>query len=206
MYSACLNEQPAIHTHTPGLPNNGPLSNESPISNRDLSLLGTALKDASSSNRSLTPSTTFASNQLIAAANAARSVQQQQQQQSRLLRAAADGGSLLSGTSSKVNIPLSTLVSSIPSSSYPSLLQEVAQQSSSIAKLLNEVAKQHSCQTCGKDNAANDTISLADPQFLTPKAVHISTSRVRPSFYSIVDRSRSFLSLLLILGQSGSGQ
>ncbi|UJR23612.1 hypothetical protein I4U23_026599 [Adineta vaga] len=176
MYSTCLNENPSINTHSTGLIANGSLSTGSSLSNIDLTLLETALKDVTSSNRSLTSSTTFASNQLIAAANAARSVQQQQQQQQLLsFRSAKDGNSHPSGIHSKVNGPLSTLVSSIPPSSYPSLLQEVAHQSSSIAKLLTEVAKHHSCQTCGKDKTKNDTISLTDPQFVTPKTMRTPT-------------------------------
>ncbi|CAF1171394.1 unnamed protein product [Adineta ricciae] len=166
MYSACLNENPSINTHTTGLIANGLLSTDSSLSNVDLNLLEGALKDVTPSNRSLTSSTTFASNQLIAAANATRSAQQQQ---SLLVRATTDGNSYAAGIHSKANVPLSTLVSSIPPSSYPSLLQEVAHQSSSIAKLLTEVAKQHACQTCGKDKPSNETISLTDPQFLTPK-------------------------------------
>ncbi|CAF0820751.1 unnamed protein product [Adineta steineri] len=175
MYSTCLNENASINNNNPiPLINNSLLSNDSSIPNIDLSLLEAALKDVTSSNRSLTSSTTFASNQLIAAANAARSAQQQQ---SLLLRTTTDSGSLATGVHSKVNMPLSALVSSIPNSSYPSLLQEVAHQSNSVAKLLNEVAKQQSYKTCTRDKTNNDTISLTDTQFLTPKAIHVSTSR-----------------------------
>jgi hypothetical protein len=180
MYSACLNENPSINENPIPSINNGPLPNDSSMLNIDLSLLEAALKDVTSSNRSLTSSTTFASNQLIAAANAARSSQQQQQQQQSLSssRPTNDSGCHTAGVHSKVNVPLSTLASSIPNSSYPSLLQEVAHRSSSIIKLLNEVAKQQSCKTCGKDKPNNDTISLTDTQFLTPKAIDVPTSRV----------------------------
>jgi hypothetical protein len=117
---------------------------------------------------------------LIAAANAARSVQQKQQQQQQSLssRTTTDSGSISAGVHSKVNAPLSTLASSVPNSSYPSLLQEVAHRSNSIIRLLNEVAKQQSCKTCGKDKTNNDTISLTDTTFLTPKAIDVTTSRV----------------------------
>ena len=166
--------------------NNNPLLSDSSMLNIDLSLLEAALKDVTSTNRSLTSSTTFASNQLIAAANAARSaqLQQQQQQQSLSSRTTTDTGYSSAGAHSKVNVPLSTLASSIPNSSYPSLLQEVAQRSSSIVKLLHEVAKQQSCKTCGKDKTNNDTISLTDTQFLTPKPIDITSSRV--SFFPFV--------------------
>ncbi len=183
MYSTCLNENPSMNDNPVSSMNNSPLPNDSSMLNIDLGLLEAALKDVSSSNRSLTSSTTFASNQLIAAANAARSVQQQQQQQSLSSRTTTDSGCLSAGVHSKVNVPLSTLASSIPNSSYPSLLQEVAHRSSSIVRLLNEVAKQQSCKTCGKDQTNNDTISLADTQFLTPKAIDITTSRVSLYFY-----------------------
>jgi hypothetical protein len=175
MYSTCLNENSSIINNPIASMNNGLLSSDSTIPNIDFTLLETALKDVTSSNRSLPSSTTFASNQLIAAANAARSAQHQQ---SLLLRTATDSGFLSAGGHSKVNVPLSTLVSSIPSSSYPSLLQEVAHQSSSIAKLLNEVAKQQSCKTCGTAKTNNDILSLTDTQFLAPKAIHVPTSRV----------------------------
>jgi hypothetical protein len=184
MYSTCLNENPSVNDNPVSSRNNGPLPSDSSTLNIDLSLLEAALKDVTSSNRSLTSSTTFASNQLIAAANAARSAQQQQQQQSLSSRTTTDSGCLSTGVHSKVNVPLSTLASSIPNSSYPSLLQEVAHRSSSIVKLLNEVAKQQSCKTCGKDKPNNDTVSLADTQFLTPKAMDITTSRVSYFFSS----------------------
>jgi len=180
MYSTCLNENPSINS------NPIPLQNDSSMLNIDLGLLEAALKDVASANRSLTSSTTFASNQLIAAANAARSAQlqqQQQQQQSLSARTTTDSVCHSAGAHSKVNVPLSTLASSIPNSSYPSLLQEVAHRSSSIVKLLHEVAKQQSCQTCGKDKTNNDTISLTDTQFLTPKPIDINTSRV--SFFHL---------------------
>lgn len=167
MYSTCLNENPSI--------NNDPLPSDSSMVNIDLKLLEAALKDVTSSNRSLTSSTTFASNQLIAAANAARSAQQQQ---SLSLRTTTDSSCLSAGAHSKVNMPLSTLASSIPSSSCPSLLQEIAHRSSSLVKLLNEVAKQQTYNTCGTDKTNNDTISLTDTQFLTPKAIDVSASRV----------------------------
>jgi hypothetical protein len=186
MYSTCLNENPAINNNPIALLNNSPLLSDSSMLNIDLSLLEAALKDVTSTNRSLTSSTTFASNQLIAAANAARSAQLQQQQQSISLRTTNDSGVHSAGAHSKVNAPLSTLASSIPNSSYPSLLQEVAHRSSSIVKLLNEVTKQQSCKTCGKDKTNNDTISLTDTQFLTPKAVDVTTSRV--SFFHLLKK------------------
>ncbi|CAF5014646.1 unnamed protein product, partial [Rotaria magnacalcarata] len=76
----------------------------------------TAFKQATPTSRSLTSSTAFASNQLIAAANAARSVQQQQQQQqqrhSLSIRTAADSdcnprGSISAGANPKANVPFS---------------------------------------------------------------------------------------------------
>ncbi len=183
MYSTCLNGNPSVNDNPVSSMNNGPLPTDSSMLNIDLGLLEAALKDVTSSNRSLTSSTTFASNQLIAAANAARSVQQQQQQQQSLSsRTTTDSGCLSAGVHSKVNAPLSTLASSIPNSSYPSLLQEVAHRSSSIVRLLNEVAKQQSCKTCGKDKTNNDTILLTDTQFLTPKAIDVTTSRVSLDF------------------------
>ena len=82
MYSTCLNENPSINNNNNNSSiaskSNGPLPNNSSMVNIDLTLLEAALKDVTPSNRSLTSSTTFASNQLIAAANAARSAQQQQ--------------------------------------------------------------------------------------------------------------------------------
>jgi hypothetical protein len=186
MYSTCLNENPSINSNPIPSLNNNPSLSDSSMLNIDLSLLEAALKDVTSTNRSLTSSTTFASNQLIAAANAARSAQlqqQQQQQQSLSSRTTTDTGSHSAGAHSKVNVPLSTLASSIPNSSYPSLLQEVAHRSSSIVKLLHEVAKQQSCKTCGKDKTNNDTISLTDTQFLTPKPIDITTSQV--SFFHL---------------------
>jgi len=186
MYSTCLNENPSINDNPISSMNNSPLPSDPSMLNIDLSLLEAALKDVTSSNRSLTSSTTFASNQLIAAANAARSAQQQQQQQQQSLssRTSTDSGCLSTGVHSKVNVPLSTLASSIPNSSYPSLLQEVAHRSSSIVKLLNEVAKQQSCKTCGTAKTNNDILSLTDTHFLAPKAIHVPTSRV--SFFSSV--------------------
>jgi hypothetical protein len=177
MYSTCLNENPSFNNNNNNNNNsiapmnNGSLPNESSMLNIDLALLEAALKDVTPSNRSLTSSTTFASNQLIAAANAARSAQQQQSLSS---RTTADSA----GANSKANVSLSSLTSSIPSSAYPSLLQEVAHRSSSIVKLLTEVAKQQCCKTCGKDKITNDTISLTDTQFLAPKAIDAITSQV----------------------------
>lgn len=176
MYSTCLNENASTlsndHHSLPSM-NNGLISNDPSMLNLDLGLLEAALKDVTSSNRSLTSSTTFASNQLIAAANAARSVQQQQSLASR-----TNTSNISAGIHSKVNIPLSTLASSTPPTFYPSLLQEKFQQSSSILKLLHELTKQQASKTCGKDNIHNDTGLLTDTQFLTPKAMDITTSRV----------------------------
>ncbi|CAF0853598.1 unnamed protein product [Rotaria sp. Silwood1] len=181
MYSTCLNENPSVNNNNNNNNNNSiasmntsSLSNDSSMLNIDLSLLEAALKNVTSSNRSLTPSTTFASNKLIAAANATRSAQkQQQQQQSHSLRTTTDSSCLSAGAHSKVNIPLSTF-----NSSYPSLLQEVAHRSNSITKLLNEGAKQQLSKTSEKNKTNNDTISLTDTQFLTPKAIDITRSRI----------------------------
>lgn len=182
MYSTCLNENPPVNSSVPLLTNN-PISNDPSALNIDFALFEAALKDMASSNRSLTPSASFASNQLIAAANATRSAQQKQQQQS--LRATSNSSNVSTGANLKTNnTSLSSLISSIPSSSYPSLLQEVAHRSSSFVKLLTEAAKQQSYQTCGKDKINSDTISFTDTQFLTPKSVDVPTSRVRVSFHN----------------------
>ena len=180
MYSTCLNENSSMLNAISSTASQSSTSSESSMLNIDLALFEAALKDVTSSNRSLTSSTTFASNQLIAAANAARSVQQQQQQSSslRATSTSADRSVLPGGASSKAGAPSSGLVSSMQHSLYPSLLQEVTHRSSSIVKLLEEAAKQEACQTCGKDTNTNDTVSLADTPFLTPKAVDITTSRV----------------------------
>jgi hypothetical protein len=195
MYSTCLNENPSANnnnnnsTTAATLMNNGLLSNDSSTLNVDLALLEAAFKEATPSNRLLTSSTTFASNQLIAAANAIRSAQQQQQQQHSLsVRTTADSdcnarGCLSAGANFKANAPFSAHTSSTSNSSYPSLLQEAA-RSNPIVKLLKEVAKQQCCKTCGKDKTNNDTISLTESQFLTPKSVDVTTSRVR--FYSFI--------------------
>ncbi len=194
MYSTCLNENPSINDNSISSMNNSPLPSDPSMLNIDLSLLEAALKDVTSSNRSLTSSTTFASNQLIAAANAARSAQQQQQQ-SLSSRTSIDSGCLPAGVHSKVNVPLSTLASSIPNTSYPSLLQEVAHRSSSIVKLINEAAKQRSCKTCGKDKINNETISLTDTKFLTPKAIDITTSRVSIFLFFLFKKNSLFIYL-----------
>ncbi|CAF3668553.1 unnamed protein product [Rotaria sordida] len=181
MYSTCLNEKPSININknknknSIASINTNSLSNDPSMLNIDLSLLEAALKNVTSSNRSLPSSTTFASNQLLAAANTTLSIQkqQQQQQQSLSLRTTTDGSCLSAGVHSKVNIPLSTF-----NSSYPSLLQEVAHRSNSFVKLLNEGVKQQSCKTSEKNKTNNDTISLTDTQFLTPKAIDITTSRI----------------------------
>ena len=174
MYSACLNENPSGNGPIPSLASSTP-SNDSSMLNIDLALFEAALKDMTSSNRPLTSSTTFASNQLIAAANAARSAQQQS-----LSSRTPVGGSLSTGISTKASVPFAGLVPSMPASPYPSLLQEVAHRSSSFMKLLTEAGKQQCCQTCGKDSTTptNETLSLADGQFLTPKAVDVTSSRV----------------------------
>lgn len=178
MYSTCLNENASALPNDRSLSsmNNGLMSNDPSMLNIDLGLLEAALKDVTASNRSLTSSTTFASNQLIAAANAARSVQQKQQSVSS--RTNTGSGNLSAGVHSKGNMPSSTLASPTPNTFYPSLLQEKFQQSSSIVKLLHELTKQQASKTCGKDNINNDTGSLTDTQFLTPKAMDIITSRV----------------------------
>ncbi|CAM4755851.1 unnamed protein product [Rotaria magnacalcarata] len=193
MYSTCLNENPSINNNNNNnnnpivSMNNSSLSSDTSMLNIDLSLLEAALKNVTSSNRSLTSSTTFASNQLIAAANATRSAQkqqhhhhhqQQQQQQLQSSRATTDSGCLSSGAHSKINVPLSTFNSPSLNPTYPSLLQEVAHRSSSIVKLLTEAAKQQSSKTSEKDKTTNDAISITDTQFLAPKAIDVTTTRV----------------------------
>ena len=186
MYSTCLNENSSTLSAIPSTASQSSTPSESSMLNIDLALFEAALKDVTSSNRSLTSSTTFASNQLIAAANAARSAQQQQSSSLRATTTtttttttSADRSILPGGASSKAGTPSSGLVSPMQHSLYPSLLQEVAHRSSSIVKLLEEAAKQEACKTCGKDKNTNDTVSLADTPFLTPKAIDITTSRVR---------------------------
>ena len=205
MYKACLNENPpAKNGHSSGKATSMAstlLANDASISHLDAALLEAAFKEATSSNRSLASSTTFASHQLIAAANATRSAQQQQPQKEHTLsvRTTADSdsatrGCLSAGANSKANVPFSALASATFSSSYPSLLEE-AVRSNSIAKLFNEVAKQQSCKTCGNGKTSNDTVSLTDKPFLTPKAMDVTTSRVcfhrwegtTPSMHSALD-------------------
>ena len=202
MYNACLNENASSSMNENSLSsiNNGSIGTDSSMLNIDLGLLEAALKDVTSSNRSLTSSTTFASNQLIAAANAARSVQQQQQQQkqqhSLSSRTTAGSACLSAGVHSKVNMPLSTLASTTPNTFYPSLLQEKFHQSSSIVKLLQELAKQQACKTYGKDNTNNETVSLTDTPFLTPKAMDIITSRVSSFLHYAIDQKMRQSSIL----------
>jgi hypothetical protein len=202
MYNTCLNENSSSNhnrnnninpTTAATLMNNGLLSNDPSIFNIDPSLLETTFKEATPSNRSLTSSTTFASNQLIAAANAARSAQQQQQQQQHSLsiRTTADSnsnsrGCLSAGANSKTNVPFSTLAASASSTSYPSLLQDAA-RSNPIIQLLKEVAKQQSCKTCGKDKPNNNK----DSQFLTPKSFDVTTSHV--SFSLLIKKNIYFI-------------
>jgi hypothetical protein len=198
MYNNCLNENPSANRNntntnninpttaaaTAALINNSLLSNDPSMLNIDLSLLEAAFKEAGPSNRSLTSSTTFASNQLIAAANAARSAQQQQQQQNSLsIRTTADSdcnprGCISAGANSKINVPLAALTASTSNASYPTLLQDVA-RSNPIIQLLKEVAKQQSCKTCTKDKPNNNT----DSQFLTPKSFDVTKSHVSFSFF-----------------------
>ena len=167
MYSKCLNETPTPLTTAAPAPS---------MLNIDMNLFEAALKDLTSSNRALNSSTTFASNQLIAAANAARSAQQQQ---SLALRSTNANGNSSTGVNSKTNVTLASLSPAMPTSAYPSLLQEVAQRSNSFVKLLAEAAKQQSHSTCGKDKTTNDTLSLTDTLFLNPKLADLSASRVR---------------------------
>ncbi|CAF0808247.1 unnamed protein product [Adineta steineri] len=188
MYSNCLNENSSSNnnnnnmnpTTTATTLNNSLLPNDPSMLNIDLALLEAAFKEATPSNRSLVSSTTFASNQLIAAANAARSAQQQQQQQQQYslsVRTTPDSDNnsrscLSAGANSKVNVPFSSLaVASTSNISHASLLQEAA-RSNSIVQLLKEVAKQQSCKTCGKDKPKNNT----DSQFLTPKSYDVTKS------------------------------
>lgn len=194
MYSKCLNETPTPLTTTPA----------ASMLNIDMNLFEAALKDLTSANRSLSSSTTFASNQLIAAANAARSAQQQQQQQSVGLRSTTINGNNSTNINSKTNVTVANLSSSIPSSSYPSLLQEVAQRSNSFVKLLAEAAKQQSFPTCGKDKASNDTISLTDSLFVNPKLPDINASRVRSERKKKNDKTMNFLRFHFDLFQIGN--
>jgi hypothetical protein len=156
--------------------NNGLVSNDPSMHNVNLSLLEAAFKEATPSNRPLTSSTTFASNQLIAAANAARSAQQQQHSLS--VRTTTDSdcnsrGCHSAGANPKANVPISTLPASTSNTSYPSLLQDVA-RSSPIFQLLKEVAKHQSHKPCGTDKPKN----ITDSQFLTPKSLDITASHV----------------------------
>ncbi|CAF4658402.1 unnamed protein product [Rotaria sp. Silwood1] len=186
MYRNCLNENSSANnndnisptTTTAALMNNSLLIKKDPsMLNIDLASLETAFKQAPPSNRSLTSSTTFASNQLIAAANAARSVQQQQQH-SLSIRTTADSecntrGSLSAGANSKANMPFSALTSSTSPATYSSLLQDSV-RSNAIVQLLKEVAKQQTCKTYDKDKSNNNTES----QFLTPKSFDITTFQI----------------------------
>jgi hypothetical protein len=190
MYNNCLNDNASANknnninpTTTAASMNNNLLSNDPSMLNLDLALLEAAFKEATPSNRSLTSSTTFASNQLIAAANAARSAQQQKQSLSVRTTAESDcnpRGSHSAGANSKTNMPFSALAASTSTASYPSLLQEVA-RSYPIVQLLKEVAKQQSCKTCDKDKPSNNK----DAQFLTPKSFDVTTSHVSFSLLKI---------------------
>lgn len=199
MYKNCLNENPppsnsnttSTNSTTRTSINNGLLTKDPSLLNIDLALL-----EATSSNRSLTSSTTFASNQLIAAANAARSLQQkqkQQQHQSLSVRTTADSdcnirGCLSTGATSKANTPFSILPTSAPIAPYPSLLQEAA-GSNSIVQLLKEAAKHHNCKANDKDQSHNVT-NNTDSHFLTPKSFDIGASQVSFSSYEIQETSR----------------
>ncbi|CAF3984305.1 unnamed protein product [Rotaria magnacalcarata] len=184
MYRNCLNENASSNPSksnnnnatAPALINNGLLTKDPSTLNIDLAMFETAFKQATPTSRSLTSSTAFASNQLIAAANAARSVQQQQQQQrhSLSIRTAADSdcnprGSISAGANPKANVPFSAL----STSAYPSLLQEAA-RSNSIVQLLKEVAKQQTSKIYDKNKSSNNT----DSQFLTPKSFDVTTAEV----------------------------
>jgi hypothetical protein len=184
MYNNCLNGNPSASNNnnknninpTTASMNNGLLSNDASMLNIDLALLEAAFKEATPSNRSLTSSTTFASNQLIAAANAARLAQQQKNSLSIRTTAESDcnpRGCLSAGANTKANIPSSALIASTSNVSYPSLLQEAA-RSNPIVQLLKEVAKQQSCKTCEKDKPSTNK----DSQFLTPKSLDVNTSHV----------------------------
>lgn len=186
IYSTCLNENPVVNQLNPIPSIINPVStSDTSMLNVDLALFEAALKDMTALNRPLTSSTTFASNQLIAVANAARSAQQQS------LSSRSAGTDNLGSTAinSKGNMALSIMPPSIATSSYPSLLQ-AAQRSNSFVKLLAEAAKQQSGQTCGKDKSTNDTLSLADGQFLTPKLADPLPTRVCCSLYA--NESRKF--------------
>jgi hypothetical protein len=185
MYKNCLNENPPANNNnnninpptTTASMTNGLLANDPSMLNIDLSLLEAAFKEASPSNRSMASSTTFASNQLIAAANAARSAYQQQQH-SLSIRTTAEGDGNLrgyhsAGANSKANVPFSSLTTSTSNSLYPNLLQDVA-RSNPIFQLLKEAAKQQSCRTCETDKSKN----ITDSQFLTPKSFDVATSHI----------------------------
>jgi hypothetical protein len=200
MYNNCLNEN-SPHKNktnnmnpitTAALMNNSLLSNDPSMRNIDLSILEAAFKEATSSNRSLTSSTTFASNQLIAAANATRSAQQQQHSLSIRTTIDSDCNSrscLSAGANSKVNVPLPSLAAPTSHTSHESLLQEAA-RSNSIIQLLKEVAKQQSCKTSSKNKPNNTT----DSQFLTPKSFDVTNSHV--SFSLLKKEYINFIFLL----------
>jgi len=188
MYKNCLNENPPANQNnnntnpTTASRTNGVLANDPSMLNIDFSLLEAAFKETNPSNRSLASSTTFASNQLIAAANAARSAYQQQQQHSLSIRTTAEGdcnirGYHSAGANSKGNVPFSTHATSTSNPSYPSLLQDMA-RSNPIFQLLQEAAKQQSCRTCETDKSKN----ITDSQFLTPKSFDGTISHVSFSF------------------------
>jgi hypothetical protein len=192
MYKNCLNENPSVNQNNnninpttttaaaAALIKNGLLTNDPSMLSIDLSLFEAAFKETTPSNRSLTSSATFASNQLIAAANAARSAQQQH---SLSIRTTADSdcntrGSLSAGANSKTNMSFSSLAASTSSAPYPNLIQDIA-RSNPIIQLLKEVARQQSCKTCEQDKPNNNT----DSQFLTPKSFDVTTSHVSFSFF-----------------------
>ena len=175
MYSTCLNENPSDDHNPIRSTNTSSFPSDPSILSADLSLLEAALRNVTSSNRSLTSSTAYVSNQLISAANAARSVQQQQ---SPSLPTTIDSGGRTAVAYSKDNPPLSNFTLSMPNFSYPNLLQEVVHRSNSLVQLLNEVAKQQSCKTCGKNKINEGTTALTNAQFLTPKSIDITGSRV----------------------------
>ena len=206
MYNNCLHGNPADRLNNNNNNNmnstartsitNGLSASDPSVVNADLSLLEAAFKEATPSNRSLSSSTTFASNQLIAAANAARSAHQQQHSLSIRTTTNSDSHKRVyhsAGANSKANVPFSTFPSSTSTVSYPNLLQDVA-RSNPIFQLLQEAAKQQSCTTCQTDKSKTNTNS----QFLTPKSFDITTSQV--SFSLFIKNTLVLLSSSLGIG------
>ncbi|CAF1659107.1 unnamed protein product, partial [Adineta ricciae] len=173
MYNNCLNENSSSNTNLNS--SSTAATTAASMLNIDLSLLEAAFKEAMPSNRSPASSTTFASNQLIAAANAARSAQQQQQQ-TLSIRTTTDSDSnsrsgFSAGANSKTNVPFSSPATTSASHPSPASLLQDAIRSNSIVQLLKDVAKQQSCKTSNKDKSNTN-----DASFLTPKSFDVARS------------------------------